>query len=58
MAKHGWLAGIMVLAGTAAFGQASRAQQQDFSKVEIKVTKVSFRPRRKRLCRSSRSITT
>jgi cyclase len=41
MAKHGWLAGIMVLAGMAAFGQTSRAQQQDFSKAEIKVTKVS-----------------
>jgi cyclase len=41
MAKRGWLAGIMVLAGMAAFGPTSSAQQQDFSKVEIKVTKVS-----------------
>jgi cyclase len=41
MAKRGWLAGIMALAGMAAFGQTSRAQQQDFSKVEIKVTQVS-----------------
>jgi cyclase len=41
MAERGWLAGIMVLAGMAAFGQTSRAQQQDFSKAEIKVTKVS-----------------
>ncbi len=41
MAERGWLAGVMVLAGMAAFGQTSRAQQQDFSKAEIKVTKVS-----------------
>jgi cyclase len=41
MAERGWLAGIMVLAGMAAFGQTSRAQPQDFSKAEIKVTKVS-----------------
>jgi cyclase len=41
MAKHGWVAGIVILAGMAAFEPTGRAQQQDFSKVEIKVIKVS-----------------
>ena len=44
MRKDAWMAGVgaVVLAGTMALGQASRAQQQqDFSKVQIKVTKVS-----------------
>ncbi len=41
MAKRGWAAGIAVLAGMVGYGRAGRAQQQDFSKVEIKVNKVS-----------------
>lgn len=44
MRKDAWMAGVgaVVLAGTMALGQASRAQQQqDFTKVQIKVTKVS-----------------
>jgi cyclase len=33
--------GVLVLAGMTVLGQTGRAQQQDFSKVQIKVTKVS-----------------
>ena len=42
MRLSGWSAGIAVLVGILTMGQAGRAQgQQDFSKVQIKVTKVS-----------------
>ncbi len=42
MKLSGWSAGIAVLVGILTMGQAGRAQgQQDFSKVQIKVTKVS-----------------
>lgn len=41
MKKNAWMARAVMLAVTMAFGQAGRAQQQDFSKVQIKVTKVS-----------------
>lgn len=36
-----WVMGIVAVVGMLALGQAGRAQQQDFSKVQIKVTKVS-----------------
>jgi cyclase len=42
MTKSAWLAGVAMLAGVMTLGQIGRAQQQqDFSKVQIKVTKVS-----------------
>ncbi len=42
MTKSAWLAGMAMLAGVMALGQIGGAQQQqDFSKVQIKVTKVS-----------------
>jgi len=43
MPRHRWATGVVVvvLAGMTAPGQTSRAQQQDLSKVQIKVTKVS-----------------
>ena len=42
MKKNAWIVGIVVLVGMMALGQPARAQQQqDFSKVQIKVTKVS-----------------
>jgi len=42
MKKNAWIVGIVALVGMMALGQPARAQQQqDFSKVQIKVTKVS-----------------
>lgn len=41
MKTGAWSAGLAVLAGMLLCGQACRGQQQDFSKVQIKVTKVS-----------------
>jgi glyoxylase-like metal-dependent hydrolase (beta-lactamase superfamily II) len=42
MKKNAWIVGIVALVGMLALGQPARAQQQqDFSKVQIKVTKVS-----------------
>lgn len=41
MKTNAWGMGLIVLAGLLAGAQMGRAQQQDFSKVEIKVTKVS-----------------
>jgi cyclase len=41
MKKTGWWMGVVVLAGAMLVGRDCRAQQQDFSKVQIKVTKVS-----------------
>jgi glyoxylase-like metal-dependent hydrolase (beta-lactamase superfamily II) len=41
MKKRKGMAGLVVLAGMMALGPAGGAQQQDFSKVQIKVTKVS-----------------
>jgi glyoxylase-like metal-dependent hydrolase (beta-lactamase superfamily II) len=42
MNKNAWIVGIVVLVGMMALGQRAHAQQQqDFSKVQIKVTKVS-----------------
>jgi glyoxylase-like metal-dependent hydrolase (beta-lactamase superfamily II) len=41
MKRASWLMGTMIVAGTILTGQDCRAQQQDYSKVQIKVTKVS-----------------
>jgi cyclase len=41
MGKQPWLAGILILTGAISLSNAACAQDVDFSKVQIKVTKVS-----------------